>query len=568
MPRARVAAMLLVASAATASEPPAIIDERRPTLSPPIEDALDRGRQPVAVELPGTLDRLDAETRVSVSRVRIQGGNAFDLETLSAPLRPLVGQRVSVERLVRAVERITRRYQDSGFPLSYAYLPRNNFRDGQVRVVVVEGYIARSEIAVQDAAVARRVERLVSRMREERPLTRETFERYTALIERIPGVRLSVRAPVPRTPSGATTLRVEQRDSDRVDAGLALEGGSEDEARLVASLDLRSHTPHAESLSFSSLLPVDTDDRFHALAYRQELGRDGLRLQLSAQRFEGDDDTPLPSDERVRVHEHKERDRFRVGLDYPLWLERRRRWDLEATLEHLDETVDYRYTAFDRSLLTARQDLRYSTLELATRYRRGGERRRLSARAELRRGLELGGNRNALAVQRLDNGAVAVDEGDEELAFTRLALEASWLEALSPRWRLSLRLAGFWSEDDLPLAEHGRYGGRRFGRAYADDEAEGERGYAGELELRYRRPLSSAWLSRLEPYLVVDGARTRFVEGEVKHELASVATGVELRHDDDYRLGVEYALPVGDRPEDDADRRGRLNARLSWAFGG
>lgn len=550
--------------AAWGSDVPAIVDERRPTLSPPIRDLLERQREGGAeVQLPGSSEALRPDTRLALARFRIRGGSVFDLETLSAPLRPLVGQDVTLSRLIEAVEQVTRRYQAAGFPLSYAYLPSNNFHDGTVTVVIVEGYIARREIAVRDAAVARRVERLIARMQQERPLTRATFERYTALIERIPGARLSVRAPVPRTPSGATTLRVEQRGSDRVDAGVSLEGGSEDEVRLLANLDFRSHTPQAESLSFASLLPVDTDDVFHALAYRQELGTDGLRLKLSAQRFEGEDDTPLPQDARIDVHEDKSRDRFRLGLDYPVWLERRRRWDLEATLEQLDETVDYRYEGAGRTLLTARQELRYSTLELASRFRLASERRRLAGRLEVRQGVDLGANRNDVNVG--DTASV----GDEDLAFTRLELQGRWLEAPSPRWRLSLRLAGFWSEDDLPPAERGRYGGRRFGRAYADGEAEGERGYAGELELRYRHRLTAAaWLSHLEPYLVVDGAHTAFTEGDTEHDLASVASGVEFRHADHYRLGVEYAYPIGDRPEDDVRRQGRLNARLSWHFGG
>lgn len=562
--------MLLAASAATANdEPPAIIDERRPTLSPPIEDALERGPQSVDVELPGTLDRLDAETRVPVSGVRIQGGSIFDLETLSDSLQPLVGQRVAVNRLVEAVETITRRYQDAGYPLSYAYLPSNNFHEGLVTVVVVEGYIARTEIAVEDAAVARRVERLAARMRQERPLSRETFERYTALIERIPGARLAVRAPVPRTPSGATTLRVEQRDSDRIDAGLTLGGGDKDDSQVIGNLALHSHTPYAETLSLAYLMPVDNDDTFHAAQYRQELGTDGLRLNMSAQRFEGDEEDPALVEGRpYEVTKKKERDRYRLGLDYPLLLERRRRWNLEANVEHLDETADYRYRSDLGPELQGRQELRYSTLELGTHYRQGNADRRLEASAELRQGIDLGANRTTTEIRNVANGASLAADGQEELEYTRFGLQGRWLEALTPNWRLSMRVAGFWSEDALPAPERGTYGGGRFARAYDDGEAKGERGYAGEIELRYRQALGASWASHLEPYLAMDGAHTEFNDSDLEYDLASVASGVELSHGARYRLGIEYAYPLGDRPVEDASREGRINARLSWDFGG
>ncbi|XKE44038.1 ShlB/FhaC/HecB family hemolysin secretion/activation protein [Halomonas organivorans] len=532
-------------------------------MTPPVRDLLDRREEAGAgVSLPDVAESLDRDTRVPVSRIQVRGGSVFALEDLSAPLQPLLGQTVPLARLVEAVEGITRRYQQAGYPLSYAYLPRRNFQGGTVTVIVVEGYIARSEIAVQDAAVAMRVERLVERIKAERPLSRDTFERYTALIERIPGASLAVKAPVPRTPSGATTLRVEQRDSDRVDGGVALEGGSEDELRLLANLAFRSHTPHAEALSFASLLPVDTDDTFHALAYRQALGTDGWRLKLSAQRFESDEESPLPEDAEIRVQEDKVRDRFRLAVDYPLLLDRQRRWTLEAGLDHLDERVDYAFRRPGQGTVTADQALRFSTLELASGYRTSDEGRRLEGRVEWRQGVDLGASRN-----RLSLGDASVI-GDEELRFTRLALEGRWLEALSPSWRLSLRVAGFWSDDDLPMAEHGRYGGRRFGRAYADGQAEGERGYAGELELRYRHALQTTWVTRLEPYLVLDGAQTAFTDADAEHELASVAGGIEVRDGGHYRLGIEYAYPVGERPEDDPERHGRLNARLSWDFSG
>ncbi|WP_258394004.1 ShlB/FhaC/HecB family hemolysin secretion/activation protein [Halomonas sp. SL1] len=553
-----------------ANDVPSVINERQPTMTPPVQDTLERQRQGGAeVSLPGAAEAVSPETQVPVARVQIRGGSVFDLETLSAPLQPLVGQRVAVNRLVEAVETITRRYQDAGYPLSYAYLPSNNFQSGTLTVVVVEGYIARTEIAVEDTAVAQRVRRLADRMREERPLTRETFERYTALIERIPGASLAVKAPVPRTPSGATTLRVEQRDSDRVDAGLTLGGGDKNDTQAVANLAFHSHTPYAETLSFAYLMPVDNDDRFYAAQYRQELGTDGLRLNMSAQRFEGDEEDPVLVEGRpYEVAQEKVRDRFRLGLDYPLLMERRRRWDVEVNVEHLDETADYRYRSDQGPELRGRQDLRYSTLELGTHYRQGNASRRLEARAELRQGVDMGSNRTTTEIRNVANGVSVAADGREELEYTRLGLQGRWLEALTPNWRLSMRVAGFWSQDTLPAPERGTYGAGHFARAYDDGEAEGERGYAGEVELRYRHALAASWASHLEPYLAVDGAHTEFNDSELEYDLASVATGFELSNNRLYRLGIEYAYPIGDRPAEDASREGRVNARLSWDFGG
>ncbi|WP_240724572.1 ShlB/FhaC/HecB family hemolysin secretion/activation protein [Halomonas borealis] len=364
-------------------------------------------------------------------------------------------------------------------------------------------------------------------------------------------------------------MRVEQRESDRIDAGLTLGGGDKNDTQVIGNLALHSHTPYAETLSFAYLMPVDNDDTFYAAQYRQELGTDGLRLTMSAQRFEGDEEeTAVVGGLPYEVAQEKERDRYRLGFDYPLVLERHRLWNIAANIEHLNETADYRYRSDIGPDLVARQELRYSTLELGTRYRQGSADRRLEASAEVRQGIDLGASRTTSRVRNVVNGFQGEGIGTEELKFTRFALQGRWLEALTPSLRLSMRMTGFWSEDDLPAPEHGQYGASRFARGYDDGEAEGERGYAGEVELRYRHALASSWASHVAPYLVVDGAHTEFNGNELEYDLASVATGFELSHGDVYRLGLEYAYPIGDRPVEDASREGRINARLSWDFGG
>nr|WP_232230359.1 POTRA domain-containing protein [Halomonas sp. 1513] len=522
-------------------------------------------RSSTRVQLPGSDGEISRDTRIPVEHINIVGGSVFELETLAVDLQPMVGQEVRLGDLIDAVEAITQRYQSADYPLSYAYLPTNNFDDGTVTVVVVEGHIVRSEIAIDNAAVAARVELLANRMRGEQPLTRATFERYTALIERIPGAQLAVNAPVPRTPSGGTTLRVEERDTRRVQAGLSVDGGDRDDFLLLGNLSFQANTRHGEELSFAALLPVDSDDEFYAMEYQQELGSDGLRMTLGANRFDGSDsDTLMLLGEELDVRESKVRDRYRAALDYPLMLGRTQLWEVGAAFDHHDEQVGYDFRLNDQLLQRAEQDTRFSALELNTTYRTGGQQRLLEVRGDARQGVDLGANRNDIRVA--DNAL----QSNESLHFTRLGLQGRWVEQLTTRWRLSTRLAGFWSDDTLPVAERGNYGGSRFGRAYPDGQAEGDKGYAGEVELRYLHALEGAgnWLTSIEPYVLVDAAHTEFNQNDNDSELISAVGGVELSNGANYRLGVEYAHPMGDRDQDSDRRSGRINARITWQFGG
>ncbi|TDU25106.1 hemolysin activation/secretion protein [Chromohalobacter marismortui] len=546
---------------------PSFIDERSPTATREQQAQRERQRTlELNVQQPASAPGVSENARVNVRHINIRGGSVFELDELAAPLKPLVGNTVSVGRIEQAVKRITQRYQKAGYPLAYAYLPADNFANGNVQVVVVEGYIARAELDIDNDAVAARVQRLIQRMAEERPLRRERFERYTALIERIPGASLSVNVPLPRTINGATTVRVEARDIERVDAGLSVDYDNEDDTQVLANIATQANTRHAERLSLAGLLPVESDDEYLAAEYGQALGSDGLRLKLSATHFDGDDvtDTQLLG-VPIEARESKERQRYRMGLEYPLELSRDTLWEVGGALEYLDEETRYRYTTTGNDdLLRANETLRYGTVELNTLYRRVSDDRLWEIGGELRQGLGVAGGKNELDITTLG----VTENSDDTLNFTRLGLNGRWVQSLGTRWRLTTRVDGFWAADSLPVPERGNYGGTHFGRGYPDGQAEGDYGYAGEVELRFLQAVPWGWVSRLEPYLVVDGARTRFHDNDIEYNLASAAFGLEFTDSRHYRLGVEYARPIAEEDLETDNRDGRINARLSWQFDG
>ena len=118
----------------------------------------------------------------------------------------MIGRSVKLADLIKATRKITQRYQADGYLLSYAYLPPQDFTQGQIRVVLVEGYVKDSELRGDLGSVASYVEQLMAKIEAERPLTRKTFERYTTLMSMIPGVTLQAQVPPPGTTDGASHL--------------------------------------------------------------------------------------------------------------------------------------------------------------------------------------------------------------------------------------------------------------------------------------------------------------------------------------------------------------------------
>ncbi|MGK2741371.1 ShlB/FhaC/HecB family hemolysin secretion/activation protein [Tepidicaulis sp. LMO-SS28] len=557
------AALLAAAPFAFGDDLPSLIDERDPTRAEGLREAIDvPGDKPGAeVTLPDTQQGLSRETPVTVTHVRFVGGTVFPLEELSADFQPMIGEDVPLGEIADAVQRITARYQQAGYPLSYAYMPGNDLTDGTLVIVVVEGYIARTEIEVDNEAVAARIEALAEPLFAERPLTRASFERATLLMERIPGAKFAMRAPVPKTANGATTLRVEEREIDRFSTGGSLEGGDEDDYLLLVNGAMRGFTPFAEELSAAAILPTG-DDRYYAAEYAQDIGTDGLRLRLGVNRFEGEsDDTILLLGQNIRVREDKIRTRFSAGLSYPLILARQERWMLETRLQHHDEDADYTYSLMGQPFAQATQQLRYTAADLSSAYQRVTMTRLYEIRGEVRQGFDPGNtNRNRITIGN------TVTDAPERTEFTRLASQGRWVEQFLPRWRITARADGFWSPDRLPQPEQGNYGGRRFARAYPDGQGEGDYGYAGDIELRYIQPLGFTWLTSIEPYVLVDGAHTGFNDLDLEHNLASGVIGFDISNGKNYRLGLEYAYPFGDEDIETGDRDGRINVRVSWNF--
>jgi hemolysin activation/secretion protein len=59
--------------------------------------------------------------------VQIEGGTIYPLSELAAIYQPLIGHETRLADLIEATRNITRRYQEDGYLLSYAFLPQQQF---------------------------------------------------------------------------------------------------------------------------------------------------------------------------------------------------------------------------------------------------------------------------------------------------------------------------------------------------------------------------------------------------------------------------------------------------------
>jgi hemolysin activation/secretion protein len=545
---------VLFSAAVWAVEPPFIVEEVG-------KEFIEQERTEVELPAAKSLSTAKQVGTIHIEKIQFQGGTVFPLEELAQTVQPLIGKDVSKADIVKVLRLITARYKEAGYALSFAFLPKQNTADGMLTIALVEGYIARKEIVIEDEDVRARVERLAARMEGEKPLTMATFERYVALIEATPGYKFKVRVPKPKTLGGGTTVRVEEVSAKWYETSLGFDDSKEEELKLMPGVTFNSLTSWGDKLTLTTLLPNDSIDEYYALSYQQDIGSDGLRLTVSANRFQSQgDDQIFVADVPLDYQENKDRDTLRLGLNYPLLLSKKSTWWLSTNLHYLDEESVFELSRKDGlgSAVQIEKDLRYSALEVQSIWSKQLSRQIFRLSGSIKQGLDLGGGKNSIS------DANGTRSGSETIHFNTVRLDGLWRYLLSPKWRTQTKANAFWSDDILPSAEQVRYGGPRYGRGYPDGQAQGDEGYAGEIELRYMQPIPMRVIKRVEPYIVIDAAHTKLRANNNEQDLVSAAFGIEITDAKSYTLGLEYAKPLGDVHYETGDRSPIYNIKVRW----
>ncbi|WP_168404265.1 ShlB/FhaC/HecB family hemolysin secretion/activation protein [Erwinia amylovora] len=547
---------------------PALVDPNNPT-----RQSRDvSGPEPVnQLTTPGALPELAApspamtlQTLVTFERIHFVGGTRYPLVTLMQPFNALVGKKVSLQTLVAAVDSITQRYHREGYPLSYAYIPADNFHQGVLNIGLVEGYVANSQIRSDNQQTGRWLGALSQRIMAEKPLTQDTFDRYSMLMSRTPDTKVKATAQAPNNIYGATNLEVDAQRSHNWNVINTLDIRKKQSLDLV-SATLSGLTPYAEQLGVATIIPLNNQTResYLGLNYQQYLGDDGLQLQVKGSYLNQnpkDFTTILTQANGVNINAREKEVLYNagVGLNYPLLLTAKQQWSLGGELDYVHKRYDYTLQAeqggITADLPAINQQIRYPAVELnlsgSHQYQQASWNTRFSVR------------------QGIDGLGASNTTGPGDLSFTRWRFngDAAWV--FNQKWRLSSAVEGDWSDSSLPEPERLTFGAFRFGSGYPDSDATGDYGMGGQVEMRYLHDRSTGdWVKTIQPYVKVDAAHTAFHQsGLSSQKLASYGAGVMFGDNRHYALTLEAARPIADVPIDSSRRDWRFSATFTYNF--
>ena len=488
----------------------------------------------------------------------VTGVHALPFEDVAALLSPLSGKEISLGELVQQVDRITQLYRNRGYPLSFALVQNQSFANGLVVVTVVEGYIGTVRIEGDIGNARDRLESLAEPLKQEKPLQQATLERVLNLMRTVPGVKFTPSLDLPRRADGATELVLAaSRQPVSLTGGVADLGTG---MQPLVNVATNSLTPLGEQVKLTASVPFNTDDvKYVSGEIRVPLGNDGLAVKVDGYHYDA-----RPKDEAIEYlgfNRRVKNNRIGIGVSYPFLLNNTR--SLTGTLGVYAANSKDRYEAktSDRWL---QQDAQVRAANLEMRYIQVSEAMTSDVTLAVAKGFDTAGAKKEI---NTNYGYSAVPVLD--LDFTRYNLNAKQTFALPAQFGLTLSGAAQYSSNILPSSEQVSFGSWRYAMGYPQGEQSGDKGVGVSAEVNRRFGIGWQYLTNVQPYALIDYARTWYNNSSLQQlnqrHLSSVALGLRFTDDKYYLFDFNVAKPIGSATVN-GNRDVRFNANYSLYY--
>ncbi|EPF9725857.1 POTRA domain-containing protein [Vibrio fluvialis] len=539
---------LMFASASSwAIEPPLLV-------KPPVQQEPDTN-QPITELSPveKIVGQVESQGDSTIKAIHFVGGTSLDLQLIAQDVNFLIGQPYQKDLVQIAIDKVSARFHDNGFPLAFATVGRNGFSDSKLTITVVEGYIIRSEIVVDDPHVKERIDDILADVLQEKPARKETLERAIALINDIPGYQFTLSLPRPKTLSGATSFRIEQKNREMIEPFVGYAMQKDSDKSMSVGLRLNANRSYLQSLTVNALVPIDNhDQQFYSANFTHALGSDGLSSVLNLTYYQDNEESELPiNGNQVSIDNKIERQSANYDLSYPFILNKNQRLTAKVGLLYESEDREYHLSYNDTYLGQLDDSIRYLIASLYVTSQHTRENFSFS--------VGVGVNQSVPSAFDYTSDLGNSQLYDDGFRFYEMNVLSSY--QLTSRYLVSLRGNGVYASESIVPSQRVSYGGVNFARGYPEGTLEGDRGYGAELKFMQRNSRKKYYLN---PFILVDYANAEQVRLTLPYsELASAAVGFEAGYSRNVHLSFDYAKPL---IEHHRFTRDVFNLSLRWKF--
>lgn len=499
---------------------------------------------------PLQLLQMDFSTPLHLRQMKIAGARSVPFAEVQALFARLIDTDTTIGAVNDAARQVADLYARHGYAISYGYLPQQDISGGVVQLVVVEGYVSEVQLTGAPSNMDARIRAIAGHIAGQRPLRKDTFERYVSLISRLPGISVDADVQVPANTGGATplALTIRQKKFQTSAAFDANHPGFEG----ILSATANGVTPLADQVVVSVMWPTGRyDRRYYSADYLLPLGSNGWTLRLNGYQYDGKPSAFYFNDQQLQNAYSDARVGFTFG--YPLVLNASTSVGLELG----------GYGAESGAIYTAPPEP--GRLDLRSRLR--------AAQVSLNASWQRASHSNDISLQVI-KGSKGFGAGQlqyvADLDFTKVKLYArrndNWERA---NIATTLSATVQHSRSFLPGSEKIAFGGNYYATAYPTSDATGDAGWAVSGEASRAIPLDFKTLRQVAPYAGADAARVRSTgQAFSRRALASAYAGVRLALGEHMSVAVAVAKPVGVAPlaEVDGKRPLRYNFQASMSY--
>ena len=500
---ARVLALTVLCAAPLptfAQTGPLIIDQNRSDRRPPAP-------KPTLAQPPAgrVVQKVTSFVPFTLREVQIDGASA--ITGLNAVSHPFIGKRMDSAGLNHLADAVAAAFAKTDVALYTVVLPAQTFKDGLVRLKVVQGYVAEVRITGQGSTTWRdivHVRALADHLKQDRPLRRSTLERSLSLIRDTPGLTADMQMLRAEGP-GAVRLDIAlKRKVFSVGVGVN-DRGTAQLGRTQVEIDFKANGLFRPGDMTQLTLAFPTDiQRFQyiALAQTEPIGDQGLTATANVGYLRTH---PLSVDVRGSAVTGG------LQLSYPV---------IRSYTQTLNVTGSFDGVNSSNALFgQILSDERTRALRAAASYSKAIDTTSFNVSLTA-----------SLGVDGL--GARVADSALSNPSFKKLNMRAALDRQISPQWVVRLRSEAQYTSDRLPATEQLSLGGPEFGRAFESSAVVGDAGVAASAEVAWRPTVLPSKLKGSELYAFLDGGKLwqkdrPSIPGQ-SHDLSSTGVGVRV----------------------------------------
>lgn len=416
-----------------------------------------------------------ADTHFTLSAVSIDGATVYSATDFTPLYQPMLGHDVSIADIYRLRDAITAKYRAAGYILSQAIVPPQKIEGGVVHIQIVEGAIGAVTIE-GDSGNTQLVSAMVDRIKRSTPLNARDLERYTLLVDDLPGVSVStILKPSAGTPGSADLVVTITR---KLVEGFASSDNRGSQAigplEFATGVSLNSVLGLNEqaSMLFATTAPT-RELRYISGKYTEVLNPEGLRLDLA-----GSYSHSQPGGSLQALDARGFGTILSVALSEPVIRSRSKTLRIGASFTYQNSRTDLLGFLFSQDRVryaTARVSYDFSDLALGSAYPAAN-----LVQVEINHGFDI------LGASRTGSPTLSRANGHSD--FTTIAGELSRVQRLGTQFSVAASISGQFAFDPLLSSQQFGLGGRRYGRGYEPSELTGDNGLAVSIEPRFDLP--------------------------------------------------------------------------------